>query len=321
MTGRKTEELFRQLAAMLHAGLPVVRALGSLERAAKAPLQQEVANMQAMIEAGSTFHEAACKTPLFSKLERSLIAVGERSGSLDRVLNRMADDREFWRKLRTDLISKFIYPCLVLHVASLAIAVIGFVWSGPSAAVAALVGILGPMYAIILTVFVVGKFGHRVPGLPQLADGIANALPVVGGVHRRLALARFSRCLAAMYDAGISVPDAVAACAPLCGSILLAKKLDVAVQTLRSGISVTDAFAATGAFDSITLGMIATGEETGRLDEMLNNVAANAEHEASVAIHRIGVLLPVFLMILLALFVGYIIITAVRGYVDMLNQF
>ena len=305
---------------MLHAGLPMLKALRSLERACSGPLGNLVMRLHDSVERGNTFYDAAEQSPLFEPLERRLIQVGERTGSLDRVLTRIAADREFWRKLRGNLLSQMIYPTLVLHVAAAAVTVIGFVARGPTTGLSAGAGILGPLYLLGIVVFVLSKIGHKIPFLLTFADALANALPIIGGVHRKLALARFSRSLASMYDAGIGVPDAVAACAPLCGNRMTASRLELAAEALRSGTGIEEAFAISNAVDGVTLGMIATGEQTGRLDEMLNHVAENAEHAATQAIERVGVLIPVILMLLLALLVGAIIITAVIAYVNMLDE-
>jgi type IV pilus assembly protein PilC len=320
MAVTKPHVFYRQLATMLDAGLPIVRALKTLRDQTRGPIKRVVRGLHARVDAGDGLAESAEHYPeLFNSLERNLLHAGQMTGRLEYVLLRMAENREFWLRLRKQIISKLIYPCILLHVAVFVFAIIAFVLKGTGAAISAL-GALIPVYLIVTAILLLLKYGERIRPLREFFDSLIYHLPVFGPVARKLALARFARAFQTMYEAGVSVITAMPKCAASCGNSVVESRLEVANELLQRGESLTTALTATGAFDAITLSMIATGEESGSVDTMLGKIAEFAELEASTAIERMGTLFPFMIYMLIVLIILLNILRVVAGYVNMLNN-
>ena len=320
MATTSPQVFYRQLATMLDAGLPIVRSLKTLSGQVRGPLRRIIDELHQRVEKGHGFAESADNYPqLFNSLERNLLHAGEKAGRLEFVLLRMADDREFWHRLRKQIISKLIYPTILLHVAVFIFSIIALVLMGAGAAVQTLC-ILIPIYAVVAAVVLVIKYGERIRPLREFFDAFIYYIPVLGNVARKLALARFAKALQTMYEAGISLLEAMPMCAAACGNSVIERQLSIATDILHSGESLTDALTATGAFDAITLSMIATGEESGSVDKMLDKIAEFAELEASTAIERMGTLFPFAIYMLIVLAILLTIVKVVAGYVNLLNN-
>jgi type II secretory pathway component PulF len=311
-------EFHRQLATLLDAGLPISRSLDTLGRQFGGGIGRSAREMQLAIDRRASLVEAARQQRhLFSPLELNLVHAGEVTGQMGDLLRRMADARDVMSGFRRLLVTKMLYPVLVIHVAILARALVAFFAAsdGGEAAVGFLIAGFGPLYGFGVCVWLLVALSGRLPPLRLTFGVVGHYLPIVGGVTRRLARARFSRSLECMYNAGIAVVEALPMCARACGSAVLERQLRVAEPLVRDGESLTTALTATGAFDPMTLSMVATGEESGALPAMLAKVAETAEEEARHSIERMGILIPFILYLIVAGLIGYQIIIFVGGYV------
>ena len=320
MAVTKPQVFFRQLATMLDAGLPITRALNTLVGQTRGPLSRVARKLYEQVDAGNGFAESADEFPeVFNTLERNLLHAGQMTGRLEVVLVRMAENREFWHRLMKLIISKLIYPAILLHVAFLVNAIVKFFLNGAGAAVSSLTGLI-PIYVVVGFIIALLKFGERLKPLREFFDTFVYYLPVLRPVAKKLALARFARAFQTMYQSGVSVLDALPMCAASCGNAVMERKLAGAGEVIRAGDSLTMALTATGAFDAVTLGMVQTGEEAGSLDKMLDKIAEFAELEAATAIERLGTLFPFIVYMLIVLIVMINIVGFFSGYVKMIND-
>jgi type IV pilus assembly protein PilC len=316
----KPQVFFRQLATMLDAGLPIARSLNTLVGQTHGPLAKVVRQLYADVDAGNGFAESAEKFPsVFNALERNLLHAGQMTGRLEMVLVRMAENREFWHRLSKQIIGKLIYPCILLHVAFFVNAIVKLFQVGTGAALGALVGLI-PIYILVGFIIALLKYGERLKPLREFFDTLFYHLPIFSKVTRKLALARYARAFQAMYQSGVSVLHALPMCAASCGNAVMERKLAIAGSIIQGGDSLTTALTATGAFDTITLSMILTGEESGNLDTMLDKIAEMSELEASTAIDRLGTLFPFIIYIIIVIMIMINIVSFFAGYVKMIND-
>lgn len=320
MTVTKPQVLYRQLATLLDAGLPILRSLHTLIGQTRGPLTKVVRGLHASVEAGNGFADSAENYPeVFNTLERNLLHAGDMTGKLDLVLVRMAENREFWHRIIELIISKLIYPCILLHAAFFVNAIVKFFLNDATAALCSLVGLI-PIYTVVFFVIVLLKYGERMKVVREVFDIFVYHVPPFSSVAKKLALARFSRAFQTMYQSGVSVLKAVPMSAASCGNCVMERKLRIASDVMESGQPLSVALTATGAFDAVALGMISTGEEAGALDAMLDKIAEFAEAEAGSAIQRLGALFPFIVYIIIVIMVMITIVGFFAGYVNIIND-
>ncbi len=310
---------FHQLAAMLSAGLSIERALSSLQESARVPLRDVVTEMKARIEGGSTLAEAFNAHPdLFTRAELAIIDAGERSGRLDELLVKLGDTRDLFIKMRQKMITRLIYPVILLIVLVLVGTLLEWIGGGVTDA---LRFFFGSGIAITgLGVLVHFLFIARHEGSPwqQAIDIVVLRVPMASGVIRSLASARFLRTFEALYLAGISHPLACPIAAAATGSVPIGEKLLKAQPLLSDGVLLSQALASTQVFDVTTISLLSTGEASGSLDTMLDKAASAYEDKATNAITALSVVLPIVVYLLVAIMVA---IRVVTFYMDLFGSY
>lgn len=324
----------RQFATMVSAGLTISRALEVLSKEGYGRLRRVAASMRHEIASGSTLTDAASKHPrVFSKLHINMFRAGEKSGHLESVLYKMAETAENQAKLKKEIIGAMIYPTLLLHAGAVIPAFITWILADamkdmnkgaaaePSANPVMLVAaILGPFYFLLFMVLFLSKYGGLVPPIKWLMDAVFYAIPFVGGTIRKIGIARFARTFDAIYSAGLSMVEAVGSGAEATGNAVMEFRLKKAQQGLLNGQPLAEAIADCGAFNPMVNSMIATGEESGKLEEMFEKICENAEFEAEMAIKRLSKVIPGLIYGCVAIWIGMLVINIFGNYVNMLNS-
>ena len=164
--------------------------------------------------------------------------------------------------------------------------------------------VLGPLVAGL---FLFVKLGLPNPQVKANFDAFILGVPYLGPTVRMMALAKFSRAMAALYRGAVPLHKATILAADACGSEAIRSRLYPAAPKLESGYGVAQTFAETGAVDGIVLDMIQTGEATGNLDSMLDKVADFYEDDAETRSHSMTVILGVVCLLLVAIYVLYIL--------------
>ena len=323
----------RQFATMVSAGLPISRALEVLSKEGYGRLGRVAGSMHDEIARGSTLTDAASQHPrVFSKLQINMFRAGEKSGHLESVLYKMAETAEKQAKLKKEIVGAMIYPTLLLHAGAIIPAFITWILADalkdmdkgavpePSTnPVMMVAAILGPFYFVLIMVLFLGKYGSLVPPIKWLMDAVFYAIPFVGGTIRKVGIARFARTFDAIYGAGLSVVEAVGYGAEATGNAIMEHKLKKAQQALLDGRPLAEAITDCGAFNPMINSMIATGEESGKLDEMFEKICENAEFEAEMAIKRLSKIIPGLIYACVAIWIGMLVIGIFGKYVNMLN--
>jgi type II secretory pathway component PulF len=335
---RAKAAMFGELATALSAGLALLPALRIVEEQAGQPaLRELVGDLAGRVQAGEALSEAfAQHRRVFSPLEVSMIRVGETAGVLDQVMGSLADfaqrDLDFREKVR----SAATYPLFVLALAGVSVLVILlFILPRVLATIGDTTALLPWPTRVLMAI----SQGLRYWGWLALLGGIVGywrwtrwlatprgrlawdgwllRLPLLGGALRRVAVARFARTLGTLTQAGIGIIESMRVMRDTLGNQALALKIDEIAAGITQGKSIAEPLRQTGAFPPLLIQVIALGERTGRLDELLLKTADAYEKETATAVQRVLSVLPAVLIVCLALVVAFILAAVLLPVVSM----
>ncbi len=329
-----------QLATALKAGLPLLPALKVvLKQAQNKSLRNLMGDLAERVQSGEALSGAMSEHSRdFSPLETSMVRVGETAGVLDQVMGYLSEFAEHELDIREKIRSAATYPILVLGVA--AISIIIMVTSVLPPVIASITESVGqaalPMPTqilmgvssflrsfgwLVVIVLILGIWRFRTwlakPEGRLAFDTFKLRIPVLGTAIRRVAVGRFARTLGTLSKSGIAILDALKVLRDTLGNEALAQKVDQAADGIIQGQSVAEPLAQTGEFPPLLIQVIAMGEQTGKLDELLLQTADAYEKETSAAIERVMTILPVVFIILLALVVVFILAAIILPIIEM----
>lgn len=331
LSATELAQWFRQLAALLRAGVPLVAALDNPAARAvvrRAAVRARLREIGRDVESGSSFAQALARHPsLFDGFAVQIVVAGEAAGSLDESLLRIALRAERIASLRATVRRALLYPTIVIAVATVAVALLLVVVVPVFAEIFAEFGETLPLptlfivrlsewtvrmgpYAVPLGAALVGiavALGRR-PNLHDRWDGWLLRMPVAGGIVRAAAVAQATETLAALVRGGVPVFDALLIASGTAGNAEIARALDGARQAVGSGHPLAGGLARYPAFPSSTAAMIAVGEESGGLDTMLESAAALAREEAERGVATVLSLLEPAIVLGLAVVVGFVVL-------------
>ncbi len=316
----------RQLATLLHAGVPLLQAFGILNRGEdKAALKAIIRDLYTQIEGGVALNQALRQHPEFDALYCDLVAAGELAGMLDTMLERLAIHLEKSEALSTTIRSALIYPTAVLSIAG-AVLVLILVFVVP-----AFQKIFTSFNAELpwLTRWVIGfsedlqNHGPWLIGLILIGSwwlkqqvrqrihwrrylhSLLLRMPIAGPLIRNACTARWTRTLATLFAAGIPLTEALEAVQGVTGNLLFqAATQGVQVQLIQ-GQALSHALESTERlFPAMVVQMCAIGEESGALEHMLQKTADHYEREVDNTVARLSTLLEPFIMVVLGLLIG-----------------
>lgn len=313
---------FRQAGTMLNAGVPIVQSFATLSSQSKSPkLGGIIKEMSGQVEAGRPLTATMQRYPeVFGPVAVSVIRAGEEGGFLDRALTQVADYLDQELKLRNLYKRLTFFPKLQVVLSIIIILLANLIIGSLNASAGRLSSPLttpstwiwlGPL---IVAVFLFFRVGLANPAIRHGWDTMISNLPGFGKLVRELAMARFGRAFGAMYRSGVPLGRSLQLSADACGNEYLRGRIYPAVPQLDSGAGVGDVLASTGAFSPIVLDMVRTGESTGNLDQMLEKTADFYEDEATTKSTQLAYVVGAVLGILVAIYIGYIVITFYMGY-------
>lgn len=325
----------RQLATLLQAGLPLLRALEVMIRQEKRPAFKNVLEQVAdNVRSGNSFSDGLAQHPkVFKPLFVNTVIAGEKGGVLDVVLERLAKFMEKDLKTRKKIKSAMIYPSVIITVALLIVVfllifivpkfqeifsnmldgakmpaltqhVIDFsAFLTPSSVTDGLIKIV----AVVVIIFLIRTLLRTKQG-SYAVDYIALKTPKVGDLVQKAAVARFARTLGTLLSSGVSILDAIRTTRDIINNAVLARALDKVHDRVRDGESIGKPLEQTNVFPTMVTSMIEVGEETGELSQMLDRVADNYEEDLDNAVSSITSLIEPVMIVFLALMVGTIVI-------------
>ena len=328
--------LTRSLASLLEAGLTVEQAFNALiEQAERERVRQVLAALRGEVLAGNTIARALGAFPhVFSELYRTLVAAGESSGQLPRVLSKLADYLEERQQLRARLSLALIYPVIVMGVALVVVGAL-LIYVLPQVvqvfthahqklpvltrALISFSGFLqatwGLWIAVIVGLAVAARFAMRRAGSRAAVHRFLWRAPLLGRVLRHLDAARLAATLSILVGSRVPILQALEAGTGVMTLVPMREALSTAARGVREGMPLARALAATQAFPPVMVHLIASGETSGRLDEALERAARQQQNdiatrlaafaalfEPAMILFMGGVVLAIVLAILLPIF-------------------
>jgi type II secretory pathway component PulF len=307
LRSREMSQFYDKLAQLQRAGVPLREGLRLASAGVRTPeLRQALLAVQTQVARGAPLTEAVTACPqAFSALEAALIGVGEMNGRLDRSLGDLAVLMGRRYAAQRKLLSALSYPLVLLVLAALLPPLPTWFTSGfPAylrAAMAALVPLLVPLGAFY--------FLLRIRALPRRAlDRLALAVPILSGVVRRLALARFCRALSALLAGGVVLQRGLELARQALDNRVLYERSAAAQAALDRGETLALSLEAAGVFPAELLSMVAVGETSGELDRALDRAAELYEMEAEQTMAALLRLLPVLVLLLVAVRIAAVVI-------------
>ncbi|MDD3695104.1 MAG: type II secretion system F family protein [Lentisphaeria bacterium] len=335
----------RQMATLLEAGLPLVRALRTLERQAKGsvPAVNTVCKGLAdAVEAGATFSEALANFPRsFNKLYVSMVRAGEASGAMEIVLVRLAEFMEKAQRIAGKVKSAMVYPIAVLTIAmaitaGLMVFVIpkfakmfeemlpgetlpGITTFVIAASAALKDNVIGFVIGLAVGIFIFKLILKTKPGAYAF-DFVAMKLPPFNGLIIKNISARFCRTLGTLMGSGVAVLQALQIVKDTSGNELVARAIQDVHDAVKEGEGMTRPLEKSRVFPLMLCSMVEVGEETGALPDMLNRVAGVYEEEVDRAVEGMTALIEPVMICFLAVVVGGIVIALFAPMVKMIDK-
>ncbi len=319
----------RELATLLKAGLPLDRSIEILiNLAANARVAELLNKVRNSVRGGASLSKALDEQGVFSRFYVNMIRAGEAGGSLPGVLVRLAEFMERAKALRTQVTSALVYPVIlyavsVLSVVILLIAVVPrfkpiFQQSGKALPfVTQVVIFLGDVlrndwWALTLGIAALLWYAAKKLSEPETRFAFDRSVlgwPLVGGLAARIEMARFSRTLGTLLANGVTLVNALAIVRETMGNGWLAEAVGNVARELKEGRGLGRPMMETGRFPLLAVHMIMVGEETGRLDEMLMQVADTYDVEVEQSIRKLLAFLEPAMILTMAVMVAAIILS------------
>jgi type IV pilus assembly protein PilC len=334
-TGIQTKDLVtftRLFATMIDAGLPLVQCLEILaSQQSNKAFAVVLKDVKSSVEQGSSFSDALRKHPkVFDELFVNLVQAGEVGGILDTIMNRLSVYLEKRQKLARQVRGAMVYPSVVIVIAGAVMTVLlTFVipafenmfkdFGGGKEAlpkitqivVAVSHGFVGylPFIALVGTAIGFGVgYAYKQPRGKRFFHKLFLNLPLIGQVLRKIAVARFTRTLGTLLQSGVPILDALEICAKTSGNMILEAGVMHVRQRISEGRNMAEPLAEAKIFPDMVVQMIAVGEQTGALDQMLNKIADFYEEETDVAVAALTSALEPILMVGIGGMVGVVLI-------------
>jgi type IV pilus assembly protein PilC len=319
----------RQLATMVDAGLAMVQSLQALaEQTTNKVMRDVIKDITARVEAGDSFSEALQKHPkVFTRLYVCMVAAGEKGGLLAEILARLATYLENAARLRKKVKSAMMYPTVVTVVA---IAITIFL-------LVKVVPVFGEIFA---------SFGSTLPAPTQFLIDVSNIvkkwifaillgggglvyawfyfiktppgrwfwdsnrirLPIFGVIAHKICLARFTRTLASLIRSGVPILEVLQIVSQTVGNVVMEKSIKIAAGDIERGEGISVALAKHPIFPAMIIRMITAGEQTGKIDNMLERISDFLDEEIETTLSGLTALIEPILIVFLGVVVGGMVI-------------
>ncbi|HOG09909.1 MAG TPA: type II secretion system inner membrane protein GspF [Smithella sp.] len=331
----------RQLSTLLGAGMPLVPSLSILMQQEKNPLlKKSLAQIREQVNEGKSLTEAMAEFPrIFPSFYLNMVRAGEASGTINLVLERLADFSENQQALMNKIRSALAYPIIMFIMGSAVIFLL------MTFVVPKITGIFTdmnqtlPLVTIVLIkvsnflkafwwIILILLFGglaairYMTTGTDsgrRAWDNIRLKIPVMGQINRKIAIARFCRTLATLLQSGVPLLTAMEIVRNIVNNVIIGDAIHQAARDLEEGKGLSGPLTKSGLFPPLVTEMIAVGEQSGTLETMLNRIAAAYENESQASITVMTSLLEPIMILFMGLVVGFIVVSILLPIFEM-NQ-
>ena len=318
----------RQLATLVGAGIPLVDSLVALiDQVESASFKGVWADVKQRVNEGAGFGDALSTHPrIFSGLYVNMVRAGETSGALDVVLVRLADFTESQSELRSKVVGTMVYPILMIAVANVVVAILMIfvipkiarlfesqkvplplptrVLIGLSLAIKSYWYFVFPVIGLIIYAFM--RYIQTERGRPWW-DAFVLDLPIFGPLVRMIAITRFSKTLSTLLGSGVPLLAAFDIVKNVVQNTVLLRVIEMARDGVKEGESIAAPLKRSGEFPPIVTHMIAIGERSGSLEEMLGNIARSYEVQVDSRLRAMTSILEPLLIVVMGVVVAFIV--------------
>jgi type IV pilus assembly protein PilC len=330
----------RQFSTMINAGLPLVQALDILAKQSENPALKDVTRAVVFdVESGHTVADALRKHPkAFTDLYVNMVAAGEAGGILDTILMRLATFLEKNDALVRKVKGAMIYPGVIMSVAAIAIATllifvipvfesmfasVGMALPLPTRVVIGLSRALKSYWWAVLGGLIGAGFMFKryyaSPNGKLAVDRLALRIPILGDVLRKSAVSRFTRTLGTLISSGVSILDGLEITAKTAGNRVIQDAILESRTSIAGGDTIAAPLQKSAVFPPMVISMIAVGEQTGGLDEMLSKIADFYDEEVDAAVSGLLSLMEPVMIVFLGVVVGGMVVAMYLPIFDMMN--
>jgi general secretion pathway protein F len=321
----------RQLSTLLGAGMPLVPSLSILMKQANNPLlKKSLAQIREQVNEGKSLTESMSNFPqIFKPFYLNMVKAGEASGTINLVLERLADFSENQQALMSKIKSAMYYPIAVLFVGSAVIFLLMTFLVPKITSIFAdmhqtlplvtiiLISVsnfLKSFWWLILILLAAGMAAFKymttgTEGGKRQWDNAKLKIPVWGQINRKIAIARFSRTLATLLQSGVPLLAAMEIVRNVVNNIIIGEAISKAGKDVEEGKGLSGPLAQSGIFPPLVTEMIAVGEQSGALENMLNRIATAYETEVQANIMVMTSLLEPLMIVVMAILVAFIVIS------------
>ncbi len=330
LSSKQLQEFCKELSALLMAGVTIVRALEiitgeeGISGSARAVYQEILTELKKGVSLSEAMEQQEC----FPQLMLGMVRSGEGNGNIDRVMERLSLHYEKENRLHHQVRAALTYPIILLVMcAAVVVLIVTFIlpqfeelFSEMESLPAVTESLMAfsdflvqkwyllPVLVLVLVLVVLVRTILKIPAVRLQVDTWKVHLPIAGKLNKVIYTARFSRTLSSLYSSGMPIVGALLTAKETIGNVYVANQLEQVASMVRSGVPLSQALREVDGFLNKLSGTIFVGEESGRLDDMLDSIAVTMETEAEEATKRLMTMLEPILICLMALIVGYIIV-------------
>lgn len=331
----------RQLSTMISAGLPLTQAMDILKNQTSPAMSRVIARVEQDVQAGTTLADAMdTQQDVFPRVYTALVRAGESAGVLDEILKRLATNLEKQRDFRNKTRGAMVYPAIVV-IGMLAVSAIMMIFVVPKLTemykdfgadlplptqilmstsdfavkywymVAVVLGALG---------YFVGKWAKTDIGAIAVENFLFK-LPVLGPLRKQIIMTEFTRTMSLLVSAGISILNALDIVSDAVGSRVYKQLLIDAAGKVEKGQPLAASLAVYSEFPAIVPQMIAVGEQTGKVDEILDKLANYFDGESETAVKTLTTAVEPLIMVVMGVGVGFLVMAVIMPIYNLTSQF
>ncbi|MBT4124437.1 MAG: type II secretion system F family protein [Candidatus Pacebacteria bacterium] len=331
----------RQLSTMIDAGLPLATGLNILKEQDNPAMKEVVSSLLREVEGGSTFAKSLAKqSDVFDRTYIQLVKAGELGGVLDKVLDKLAENLEKDKEFKAKTKGAMIYPIIVF----IAMLVVGFVMMIfvipkltdmykdfgaelplPTLILMSVANFMAKYWWLILSIIGGGVSGLRSWNKTKIGqrkiDGFLFKVPIIGTLRQKIILTSFARTLSLLLNSGVPLLNALMIVTESMDSILYREAMQSISKKVEKGVSLSGAVSVFSLFPGILHQMLAVGEETGKLDEVLLKLSKYFESESEQAVKNLTSAMEPLIMVVLGIGVGAMVIAIIMPIYSLTSQF
>ncbi len=322
MNENAKKTFYRQLSTLLASGFNISGALYHLAENSPTDISRAARNLHAGVVKGNTLAEqmSFLSPEVFTGFETGVVEAGENSGTLPENLSGLAEYFEFISHIKNEMRSGLIYPVILLHSAILIPAVPVLFLQGLAAF---LIRVSPPIFLIYLLFFSTlffFRYSKHSTVLTENKDRIMMRIPIFGQLLMKIESIRFLKSFVALYTAGAGIVRSVELAAGTVGNAIIKNDIKNLLPLLRKGRPLSEVLCGKTWFPVVVCDMLKTGEVSGTIEETLKRVSVYLKEEVDVTIEQILKVLPVVVYLLVALYIGYIVISFYTRYLGLIKD-